>query len=382
MINITDRHNCCGCAACVQKCPKKCVSLVEDKEGFLYPCVDEEMCVGCGLCEVVCPELNPYDKRIPLKTLAAINKDESIRLQSSSGGIFTLLAEKFIDEGGVVFGARFDDKWQVVIDSSGTKEGLSAFRGSKYVQSRTEDTYFRCEQLLKENRKVLYSGTPCQIAGLKHFLHKEYDNLLTVDIICHGVPSPKVWKMYLEEVSKNAVVGSVQMRDKVNGCVDYHLTVKGHNNVSIMSEPNGKNLYMRAFLQNMIIRPSCYRCKARELRSGSDVTLGDYWGIDNVRPEMNDNKGVSILLVNTPKAKKLLESIDFKFEETTFEEGYKNNPVIFQSPKPWYRRKQFFDNLDISNSVCDNIRKCLKRTLIMKVNDKYYKFKVLLRNRN
>lgn len=200
MINITNKYNCCGCGACAQCCPKQCITLDVDKEGFSYPVVDTSVCVDCGLCEQVCPFLHPYEKREPLRTLAAYNTQEEVRMQSSSGGIFSLLAEKVIQEGGVVFGARFDENWQVTIDYTESIDGLSAFRGSKYVQARTGDTFKQCESFLKADRKVLYSGTPCQVAGLKHFLRKEYGNLLTVDFVCHGVPSPKVWGLYLTQL--------------------------------------------------------------------------------------------------------------------------------------------------------------------------------------
>lgn len=199
MINIEDKKECCGCSACVQRCPKQCIVMKEDEEGFLYPVVDKEVCIDCGLCEQVCPVLRQREEREPLEVYAAFNKNEEVRMQSSSGGIFTALAEPIIKEGGVVFGARFNEDWEVVHDYVETVEGLSAFRGSKYVQSRIGCTFSQAEQFLKQGRKVLFSGTPCQIAGLKLFLRKEYENLLSVDFICHGVPSPGVWRQYLNE---------------------------------------------------------------------------------------------------------------------------------------------------------------------------------------
>jgi coenzyme F420-reducing hydrogenase beta subunit len=173
--------------------------MQEDREGFLYPEIDKESCVGCDVCEEVCPSVHPKAPRTPLRVYAAKNKDEAIRLQSSSGGIFTLLAEKIIDRNGVVFGARFNEDWEVVHGYVETKEKLSVFRGSKYVQSRIGESYKQAEEFLKAGRFVLFSGTPCQVAGLKLFLKKEYENLVTVDLICHGVPSPGVWRKYLDE---------------------------------------------------------------------------------------------------------------------------------------------------------------------------------------
>lgn len=199
MIRIYNKHDCCGCNSCVQRCPKSSITMREDEEGFLYPDVDESTCIDCGLCETVCPVIHQSTVRKPIAVCAAKNKDEKIRLSSSSGGAFTALAESVIDEDGVVFGAKFDEDWSVVHDYMETREGLAAFRGSKYVQSRIGDSFKKAEQFLKAGRKVLFSGTPCQIAGLKRFLRKEYDNLLTVDFICHGVPSPGVWREYLKE---------------------------------------------------------------------------------------------------------------------------------------------------------------------------------------
>ncbi len=382
MIEIKDKHNCCGCAACVQKCARQCISLLEDSEGFLYPVIDTEKCIDCGLCETVCPELNQYDKQSPLTTLAAINIDECVRLESSSGGVFSLLAEQTIKDGGVVFGARFDEKWEVVIDCSDTLEGIAQFRGSKYLQARTEDSFFRCEQFLKKGRRVLYSGTPCQVAGLKHFLGKEYRNLFTVDVVCHGVPSPKVWRKYLDETVGVSNVKGVSMRDKVEGWQNYHLSISyvDGDKSRILSSPYGKNDYMRALLKDMILRPSCYRCKSRELRSGSDITIGDYWGIDDVCPEMNDDKGICLVLANTEKGKSILESDGMKFKETSFEEGYRGNPSICRSPMPWIRRKQFFEYLDSDKSVVRIIRDCLKPTFRMRLNDLYYKIKCKLKS--
>lgn len=199
MIDIKEKKECCGCNACAQRCPKSCITMREDSEGFLYPEVDKEICIDCGICEKVCPVMYQGNKRKPLAVYAVKHKNNEIRLSSSSGGVFTALAESVIDEGGVVFGAKFDDNWCVVHSYSETKEGLAAFRGSKYLQSRIGDSFKKVECFLKANRKVLFSGTPCQIAGLKRFLRKEYDNLLTVDFVCHGVPSPGVWREYLNE---------------------------------------------------------------------------------------------------------------------------------------------------------------------------------------
>ena len=366
MINISDKHNCCGCSACAQRCPKQCITMHQDDEGFLYPHVDTSNCIDCGLCEKVCPFIHPYESRTPEHTYAAINIDERIRMESSSGGIFTLLAENIINQGGIVFGACYDDNWQVKLDYTETTEGLAAFRSSKYVQARTEETFTQCENFLKAGRKVLYSGTPCQIAGLKHYLRKEYDNLLTVDFVCHGVPSPKVWKKYLQEIASTVNVQSISMRDKqhqgwkkFNFVLDY----KKDGKTITLASYHQNNDYMKAFLHNMILRPSCYACKAKECRSHSDITIADFWGIQSIRPAMDDDKGTGLVLIHTAKGEEYMPFDKMKYNEVTFEEGYRNNPVIYRSVKPHPRRTEFFSQLDNKDSVVALIRKSLKPTL-------------------
>lgn len=360
MINITNKQTCCGCGACVQKCPKQCMTLKEDNQGFLYPFVDTENCIDCGLCEKVCPFFTPSDIRKPIQILAAVNKNEEIRMKSSSGGIFTLLAEKIIDEGGVVFGARFDDEWQVTLDFTETKEGLAAFRGSKYVQARIGETYKQCEKFLKEGRKVLYSGTSCQIAGLKKFLRKEYDNLLAVEIVCHGVPSPRVWKTYIETIirpkgvaGKNTVSLSlneisvmtyISFRDKEFGWKKFGFVIRGKsaskadknsvlssvntNNDVFIREAFSDNLYMKTFLKNLCLRPSCYDCQVKSGRSGADIALADFWGYDLLQERLwNDDKGVSLVLAYTAHGKKVLQLIQNRREET-YEYALKYNSAI------------------------------------------------------
>lgn len=194
MIQIADKHNCCGCSACANVCPKTCIAMSTDEEGFLYPVVDMSVCVGCGLCEKVCPFLTELRPKKPKNTYAAINPNEEERLRSSSGGIFTLLAQETLKAGGVVFGAAFDGDWSVKhIGIENIKE-LPKLQGSKYVQSKIGNSYKKAKQLLDKDIPVLFSGTTCQIAGLLKYLRKEYEKLLTVDVICHGVPSPRIWQ--------------------------------------------------------------------------------------------------------------------------------------------------------------------------------------------
>ncbi len=367
MIALKNNSECCGCEACVQRCPQHCIVMREDSEGFYYPVVDSEKCTDCSLCERVCPEIHSGEGHSPLKVYAAKNRDEEIRRESSSGGIFTLLAEKILSESGVIFGARFDTRWEVVHDYTENVEGLGAFRGSKYVQSRIRDSFRQAECFLKAGRKVLFSGTPCQIAGLKLFLRKEYDNLLTVDFICHGVPSPGVWRKYLKEIAARRAVGkntvlsaslnesddvlqnifSISFRDKVLGWKKFSFVVRisatdgAEKNSVLLSECFSKNLFMRGFLTNLYLRPSCYACPAKSFRSGSDLTIGDFWGVEGVLPDFDDDKGISGVMLNTRKAELLWESIPVDCKSVLYPQLYRANPALEKSAKEPQNRKLF-----------------------------------------
>lgn len=335
----------------------------EDEEGFLYPVVDTAQCVNCGLCEKVCPVINQANPQEPLSVTAARNIDEIIRRQSSSGGIFTLLAEKVIKEGGVVFGARFNDHWEVVHDSTDTIEGIAAFRGSKYVQSSTGDCFIKTEQLLKQGRRVLYSGTPCQIAGLKRFLQRDYNNLITIDVICHGVPSPRVWQKYLNEETAHLVsrrkwfrpfgndetrIVGIAFRDKATGWKQYSFTLtfsKADRENLCYRRTREENTYMQGFLSDLYLRPSCYHCPAKKLKSGSDITIGDFWGIEHIMPHLDDDRGLCCLMVNTERGQNLVNSIDAATHEASYKDVARYNPALLHSPKIPANRVKFFAEL-------------------------------------
>ena len=371
MISIIDRHNCCGCEACVQTCPKKCIDYKQDEEGFSYPKVDESLCISCGLCEKVCPVLHPYEERIQKKALSAINMDDGVRMSSSSGGIFTLLAEKTIDDGGVVFGARFDEHWQVVIDVAKTKEAVKTFRGSKYLQARIGDSFLRCKQYLDAGRKVLFSGTPCQVSALRHFLRKDYENLLAVDFICHGVPSPLVWKSYLNEVvvTGSRAVKDIQFRNKSRGWKLYSLAIeynKDSQSIAV-SSPFKENIYMKAFLKNLILRPSCHSCPAKCGKSHSDITVADFWGIEVVNPKMDDDQGTSLVLINTDKGASSLPSDNMKITEEEFHAAIKKNSAWNTPAVPHHRRAEFFRNLSTDKSIVRQVTYALRPTIRQRV---------------
>lgn len=382
MIDIKEKHNCCGCSACVLVCPKQCISMSADKEGFLYPQVDGAICIDCGLCDKVCPVINQEEPREPLAVYAAKNNNEEIRLKSSSGGIFTLLAEQIIAEGGVVFGARFNESWEVVHDYTETIEGLEPFRGSKYVQSVIGDNFIKAKQFLKDGRKVLFSGTPCQIAGLKKFLRKEYENLLTVEVVCHGVPSPMVWRDYLDykrakrAVGKNTVssslnklpvIAGISFRDKTNGWKKYGFKIsyaaskaaensvsKSADNTNYEITPFSEDLFMKGFLKNLYLRPSCYHCAARQGKSGADISIADYWGIQSIHPEIDDDKGTGLILINTKQGANYFNSTANQIDSLTssYNKAIMQNPCIVKSVKEPNRRQQFWQNYPMSKIDC------------------------------
>lgn len=340
MVIITDKHDCCGCSACVQSCPKKCIKFDEDEQGFRFPIVNLNLCIRCGLCEKVCLCLNQRISHEPIKVYAAINPKEEIRIKSSSGGIFTLLAENIIKNDGIVFGARFNENWEVVHDFTDTIDGIKYFRGSKYVQSRIGETYKQTQQFLKEGRDVLFSGTPCQIAGLKLFLRKEYDNLLTVDVVCHGVPSPKIWREYIEKLNNTNTLISISMKDKSTGWRGYSYKFEYNNNTLI--ESADKNKYQLGFVQNLTLRQSCFKCPAKAGKSGSDITLADYWGIEYILPQIDDNKGTSFVCGNTNKGLEFLQKIEMKSIVSNYKSSIPFNSCITESTHEPSKRDLFW----------------------------------------
>ena len=376
MINITDKRNCSGCYACYNICPQKCISMQSDDEGFWYPVVDTKQCIDCGLCEKVCPiENKKIVENHPL-TYACINKNDKIRKQSSSGGVFTILAEKIIAKHGVIFGAGFDGNFSVVHSWTDRMDGLSNFRGSKYVQSRIGDTYKKARNFLKQGKEVLFSGTPCQIAGLRSYLDKDYDNLLCVDIFCHGVPSPLVWEKYCSMTAENRELKAISFRDKKDGWKKYSALFE-FNNGEILKEPAKDNKYIQGFLKNIYLRPSCYSCKFKTLNRQSDITLADFWGIQNILPNFDDDKGTSLVMVNTQKGAEIFSSIVDKinYEKVDINQAILYNPSAVKSVDYNPKREKFFKDLSGSADIIELIEKYTKISFSKKF---YIKVRALL----
>lgn len=404
MINIIDKHDCCGCEACMQACPKRCISLERDKEGFLYPIVNTNICVECGGCERVCPVINTGEQTFPLQVWAARNEDEEIRRQSSSGGIATKLAEKIIDEGGVVFGVIMTEQCEAIHTFTETKAGLEAFRGSKYIQSRVGESFKQAKEFLKAGRKVLFIGTPCQISGLKHFLRKDYSTLYTVDFICHGVPSPGVFKWYIqEEVNKyvsarkgrkNSVsfspihsipkgdiqlpeglkVVDIHFRDKREGWKKYSFVLQlaeasadGKKNTVSFSSNVSENIFLKGFCSDLYLRPSCHKCPVRSYRSGSDLTIADFWGQEYMFPEFDTDTGTSCVIVKTTKGQTLFFSVKhIKKEIKALEQVLSFNPSLIESKPEGMQRRKFWRNVG-KYSFSETCQVAMKLTIFERV---------------
>ena len=349
MITIQEKSRCCGCGACAQACPVQCITMQADDEGFSYPVAESAACIRCGRCEKVCPILHTAeDTKHEPKAWAVINADEKIRESSSSGGVFTLLAEQVIRRGGVVFGAAFDAGFSVVHKGVDTLEGLEELRGSKYTQSSIGKTYRETENLLKAGREVLFSGTPCQIEGLHAYLGRKEERLFCVDMICHGVPSPKVWKTYVEyrEKKHNAASRRIFFRYKKYGWKRFAVSFSFENDTAYLG-PVDRDLFMQAFLTDCCLRPSCGSCAFKKTGRISDITLADFWGINHVLPAMDDDKGTSLVLVHSEKGRQMLETVagQCRRQKVQAEDALRFNPAMTKSAVFHKNRRAFFENL-------------------------------------
>lgn len=368
MISLSKKEDCSGCSACEQICPKHCISLLPDNEGFLYPIINEQICIDCHRCEKVCPVLNQDSTRTPQRVLAAYNIDEVVRAKSSSGGIFSIIAEEVIKQNGIVFGVKFDEEWNVVFDYTDSIDGLEAFRGSKYVQAFIGDIYPKVQNFLEKGRLVLFSGTPCQIAGLRKYLNKEFDNLLLIDLICEGVPSPKVWKRYLHEEihslckkhyhipEKDIVIQKISFRNKKDGWRSFAFSIElayKDENLRLVHLPeyvNRESSYLQAIFRSLDLRPICYKCPFKCCKSHSDITIADYWGINTLHPEMDDNKGTSMIYCHTKKGDLFLPLNQISYIETNYEEAFAVNNIV-TSVNKHPNRDKFYAKIDSEESI-------------------------------
>lgn len=354
MINITEKNKCCGCSACFNICPKGAIEMKPDEKGFLYPRVDKSKCINCNLCVKVCPIQNKIkkEKQYNTKSYACINKDNQIREKSSSGGIFSLLAQEILKENGVVYGAAYTADFSVKHVRVDNLSDLDKLYGSKYVQSNIGTIYKNVKCDLEKNKKVLFTGTPCQINGLYGFLNKKYDNLYTQDLICHGVPSPEVWKEYLKRAFGNKKIKNVEFRNKDVGWHKFSFKVTFEDETNF-SETFDKNIYMKLFLKDVILRDSCYSCDFKEINRISDITLADFWGVEKIIPKIDDDRGISLVILNTDKGQELFNKIKNNVieKEINIEEAIRYNLNMVNSAKINKNSKRFFLNYKNGNMI-------------------------------
>lgn len=364
MINIQNKKDCTGCYSCENICPLNAINMEIDEEGFWYPKVLKDKCINCGLCEQSCPIINKKEITSLKKAYASFNKNDEIRIKSSSGGIFSVIATDIIKNNGVVYGAAFDENFDVVHICVENKSQLYKLRGSKYVQSNLNNTYKQIKEKLLEGKQVLFSGTPCQVSGLKSFLGKDYDNLFCIDLICHGVPSPKVWKKYIQEISNGKRISDFTFRDKSDGWKESNLVCKFENGREYR-EKYQDNKYIKGFIKNCFLRPSCYSCNNKTLNRCSDLTLADFWGIENILPNLDCSKGISLILVHTDKGLKKIKALndEIYLKEVDIDCAIKDNSCAVESVKLTKARKKFFDYVN-NMSVNESIDKSLNKNII------------------
>lgn len=339
---MVEKSRCTGCTACVAVCPLDAIVMKADSEGFLYPEVDTARCVNCGKCHKVCPVDKEPTSVTPEKAYYAVADDGNLSRQSSSGGVFSLLANQILCDGGVVFGCAMTEDCgsahHIGIDS---ENQMWQLRGSKYVQSALENTLREAKAALAQGKTVLFSGTPCQIGGVKAYLG-DAENLLTVDVICHGAPSPMVWRDYLTALEKDMNSKAVQVcfRDKTEGWQRYSLVVEFENGKTYRKNVT-QDLYLRGFVENLYLRPACHGCVFKNGNYKSDLTIGDLWGAKRIKPELQGIEGISLLIPHTPKGQQLVKLLQAcTLEEIPVDAALKSNPSYYKpvGPSPFRTR--------------------------------------------
>lgn len=383
-IVVKTKELCCGCSACVNACPKKCIEMQFDDEGFLYPVVDSTRCIECGLCTRVCPIQNRPNlaEEIPLSYVVQ-NKNSHVRKESTSGGMFSVLAEYVLAKQGVIFGAAYDDNFVVRHSSIESIEDLYKLRGSKYVQSEIGITFHKAKEYLENGRWVCFSGTPCQIVGLKNFLKKDYEKLLLVDIVCHGTPSPMLFRKYVEYHTKmNGPLKNIYFRNKEFGYAGSTMALEFQSGKKRFTGQD-VHFFKESFFRDLSTRPSCYQCKFKTVNRVSDITLFDCWGVNNFQKEMDDDKGTTSVLIHSAKGQNVFKEISDKIEcvQVDFERLKKDSGNMLEGRiKMNPLRDDFFKdaaNFTIPEMVKKYTPLTMKKRCIQTVKPLLNKFKVL-----
>ena len=360
-VNKIKKELCCGCGACKDACTINCISMKQDNEGFVYPVVDEKRCLNCGKCTVVCPNFQRFAKvkeNYTASFYASYGKNFQKVKEGSSGGIFELLAEEIIGIKGIVYGAYLDEKIRVRHGRATNIDEVMKFRKSKYLQSDMTGIFNRIKEDLDEDKNVLFTGTPCQVAALYSFVGRDYSNLFTVDIVCHGVPSELVFEKYIcsvEEKNGKKII-SLCWRNKEEGWGPNRISLYFDDGSSIVMKSQ-ENPMQVGFLDNLYLRPSCYNCNFAKMPRIGDITLGDFWGYDGTLLKENNNKGLSLVVLSSQKGESLYERIREKVIDEKVEQQYcvDRSYHLANAPKNNNMRENFFrdirDGMDFS-SLC------------------------------
>lgn len=340
---LADHTRCTGCGACMSGCPRDAITMARDKEGFAYPAIDKEKCVRCGHCTAVCPILHEREPKSLPAAFAAWNRDEGIRRDSTSGGVFTALADYVLESGGVVYGAAMDGRQHLRHIACFRKEDLWRLRGAKYVQSDLGETFREIKAVLAAGRAVLFSGTPCQVDGLYRYLGCRPEKLITCDLVCHGVPSPGVWEDMARSIETRRHKGlqAVRFRNKVTGWRDSHFTAV-YDDGTVESVPLFRTEYGRAFGRALFLRPSCHRCSYTNLNRPGDFTLGDFWGLKPEELPEQQEKGINLLLVNTAHGSHIFDQLPLSRQAFPVERAVAGNPRLASPIGPAADRAAFF----------------------------------------
>lgn len=355
-------NNCTGCMACYNKCPNNAISIKYNETGFYTPHIDTTKCTNCGLCASVCPQTREVKKHEPPASCYAVMCDDTLRKNSASGGLFAMIAQEYLKKGGYVCGAAFSEDYRHVNHTIiNDEKDLIRLQNSKYVQSNIGNTFSEIKELLEDNKQVLFSGTPCQVAGLNSYLEKNYDNLLTMDIVCHSVPSPFVWEKFVDEIANGRNVSRVSFRNKkytwhASQALEFELK-NGFFTTKIKDE-----LFFRGFMERLIINDTCCNCKYTNLQRPADITIGDFGGIDKIDTDMDDKKGTSLLIINTSKGLDTFErykKLFLKYKKFGIKSALIGNPRLCRPSEPHINRRNFVKNLyklpvirNIQESLC------------------------------
>lgn len=353
---------CCGCGACAASCPKQCIDMVHDEAGFLRPSVSLDLCVSCGVCSRSCPAINVSHRDAPLCSFLAVTRDRDALLVSSSGGAFGALASDVLARGGSVVGASFDEQRRIVRhEIVRSPAGLARLRLSKYIQSSvSREVYQGVKSNLKSGVPVLFCGTACQVSGMRRYLGRAAlsTDFLCADVVCHGVPSPKLWNKWVDDLERrySARLVETNFRSKATGWPSYSVLYEFSNGSTLRNLP-GDDWYMQAFINNASLRPSCFSCPSK-MSCGSDLTLGDFWGVRRLFPGHKWGAGVSAVVAHTSKGLDALSRVEssLSFRSVKYEDILAGNPALEHSPKPFLRYREFFEDVK-SETTVPNLKK-------------------------